>query len=83
MASDSRFSDFQARERNDAALADELSTVFAQGSRGGWVQSLTGVGVSAMENKSLPDYHEDPHVREAGLIVSREHPGMGMADHLE
>ena len=82
LASDSRFSDSQARGRNDAALADELSKVFAQGTRGGWVQSLTAAGVSAMENKSLPDYHGDPHVREAGLIVSREHPGMGMADHL-
>ena len=82
LASDSRFSNFQARERNDAALADELSRVFAQGTRGGWVRSLTGVGVSAMENLALPDYHDDPDVREAGLIVSREHPGMGMADHL-
>ena len=82
LASDSRFSDSQAREQSDAALADELSRVFAQGSRGGWVRSLTAAGISAMENKALPDYHDDPHVREAGLIVSREHPGMGMADHL-
>ena len=82
LASDSRFSDSQARERNDAALSGELAGVFAQGTRGGWVRSLTAAGVSAMENLAVPDYHEDPHVREAGLIVSREHPGMGMADHL-
>ena len=82
LASDSRFSDSQSRERNDAELADELSRVFAQGTRGGWVRSLAGVGVSAMENLALPDYHDDPNVRRAGLIVSREHPGMGMADHL-
>ena len=82
LSSDNRFSDPQGRERNDAALAEELSKVFAQGTRDGWVRSLTGVGVSAMENLALPDYHDDSHVRQAGLIVSREHPGMGMADHL-
>ena len=82
LASDSRFSDPQARERNDAALAAELSLVFAQGTRDGWVKSLTAVGISAMENRALPDYHGDPHVRQAGLIVSRDHPGMGTADHL-
>ena len=82
LASDARFSDSQARERNDAALAEELSRVFAQGTRAGWVRSLADVGVSAMENLSLPDYHEDPNVRQAGLIVRRDHPGMGMADHL-
>ena len=60
LASDSRFSDSQAREQNDAALADELSRVFAQGTRGGWVRSLTAVGVSAMENLAIPDYHERP-----------------------
>ena len=37
---------------------------------------------SAIENIAIPDYHADPHIRKAGLIVSREHPGMGMADHL-
>ena len=82
LSSDSRFEDSQARERNDAALAGELSRVFAQGSREGWVKSFTAAGVSAMENLAIPDYHDDPHVREAGLVVSRNHPGMGMADHL-
>ena len=82
LASDDRFRDSQAREQNDAALAGELSQVFAKGTRGGWVRSLSAVGVSAMENKAIPDFHADPHVRKAGLIVGREHPGMGMADHL-
>ena len=82
LSSDSRFADAQAREQNDAELAGELSHVFAKGTRGGWVRSLTGAGVSAMENLAVPDYHDDPNVREAGLIVSRDHPGMGTADHL-
>ena len=82
LGSDARFSDPAAREQNDAALAEALSLVFAQGTCGGWVRSLTGVGASAMENMAVPDFHGDPHVRDAGLIVSRNHPGMGMADHL-
>ena len=82
LSGDARFNDAEARERNDSALAGELSRVFAQGTRGGWVGSLTAVGVSAMENRAIPDFHDDPHVRQAGLVVGREHPGMGMADHL-
>ena len=82
LASDGRFRDSEARKQNDEALTASLSQAFAKGSRGGWIQSLTGVGVSAIENVDIPDYHDDPHVREAGLIVSRDHPGMGAADHL-
>jgi crotonobetainyl-CoA:carnitine CoA-transferase CaiB-like acyl-CoA transferase len=28
------------------------------------------------------DFRDDPHVREAGLVVSRDHPGRGSADHV-
>ncbi len=82
VASDDRFGDAESRKRNDGALAEALSAAFAIGSREGWVQRLAGAGVSAIENIAIPDYHDDPHVRQAGLIVGREHPGMGMADHL-
>ena len=83
LSSDNRFSDPQGRERNDAALAEELSKVFAQGTRGRlgaepdrrWRQRHGGIWPSLTTN-------DDSHVRQAGLIVSREHPGMGMADHL-
>ena len=82
LAVDERFRDAALRDSNDSALAEALAVVFANGSRKAWVEELTGAGVSAIENLSIPDYHDDPHIREAGLIVSRDHPGMGMADHL-
>ena len=82
LPSDDRFRDAESRQRNDGALADALSAVFAVGSRQGWVKSLNDAGVSAIENRDVHDFHNDPHVRQAGLIVGREHPGMGMADHL-
>ena len=82
LAHDERFRDTGSRDLNDEALAQALADVFAIGSRKGWVKSLTSAGVSAMENLAIPDYHGDPDIRRAGLIVGREHPGMGMADHL-
>ena len=82
LAGDDRYADAVSRERNDAELAKSLSEVFAAATRSSWVDRLRQAGVSAMENVSIPDYHDDPHVREAGLIVGRDHPGMGMADHL-
>ena len=82
LASDDRFRDAGSRERNDGALADILASIFVAGSRQGWIKSLNDAGISAIENQDLHDFHGDPHVRQAGLIVGREHPGMGMADHL-
>ena len=82
LAADARFRDAGSRHSNDVALTEALAAFFAQGSRQGWISSLTGAGVSAIENLAVPDYHNDADVRRAGLIVGRDHPGMGMADHL-
>ena len=43
---------------------------------------LNAGSVSATENLAIPDYRDDPYVRQAGLIVTRDHPGQGSADHL-
>ena len=82
LSSDDRFRTADSRKHNDPALQEALSAVFAQGSRQGWIGSLNNAGVSVIENQAIPDYHDDPNVRKAGLIVSRDHPGMGQADHL-
>lgn len=82
MAGDSRFSDAGARERNDHALAEALAAVFSAKDRKHWIDSLAHTNASAMENIAIEDFHSDPHVRKAGLIVGREHPSFGMADHL-
>ena len=35
-----------------------------------------------IKNEVIEDFRDDPSVRKAGLIVTREHPGRGRADHL-
>ena len=43
---------------------------------------LNAASVSATENLDIADFRDDPYVRQAGLIVTRDHPGQGKADHL-
>ena len=82
LSGDSRFGDSVSRDRSDSALVDELSSVFASREREYWIGALANSNASVIENLAVPEYHDDPHIRKAGLIVGREHPGMGMADHL-
>ena len=82
LAGDSRFASPTSRTQNDKALAESLTLVFATNSREHWIERIAGTGASAIENISIPDFHDDPHVRKAGLVVSREHPAFGRADHL-
>jgi crotonobetainyl-CoA:carnitine CoA-transferase CaiB-like acyl-CoA transferase len=82
LANDRRFATEQDRAANDAGLASELGSIFTGKTRREWTDMLTSAGVSAIENLDIPDFRDDPHVREAGLIVTREHPGQGNVDHL-
>ena len=67
---------------NDEELAQELSNIFGGKDRGEWVTLLNAGSVSATANLAIPDFRDDPYVRQAGLIVTRDHPGQGSADHL-
>ena len=82
LATDDRFRDAASRHDNDVCSHRRPCRYFRPGLPPGLDQSLTGAGVSAIENLAVPDYHNDADVRRAGLIVGRDHPGMGMADHL-
>ena len=66
----------------DGELAGELSAVFATKPVSYWVKRLNDAGIDAVENVGIGDFRDSPHVRDAGLIVAREHPGQGKADHL-
>ena len=82
LAGDSRFFNESDRQQNDRDLSDELERTFSLKNRSEWVDLLQSAGVSAAENVSIEDYRDDPYVRQAGLIVTRDHPGRGLTDHL-
>jgi crotonobetainyl-CoA:carnitine CoA-transferase CaiB-like acyl-CoA transferase len=82
LAGDPRFASGENRRDNDGALADALVDVFRSKDRGEWVRLLGLAGISATENRSVEDFRDDVHVRQAGLIVTRDHPGRGLTDHL-
>ena len=82
LSADSRFGDADARAANDAALSAAISEILSADTRQSWIERLSGTGVSVIENLTPHDFHNDPHVRQAGLIVERHHPDFGMADHL-
>ena len=71
-----------ARPAQDGALAGELAVIFRQNTRAYWLERLNCVGVSAIENVGISDFRNQPQVRDAGLIVTRNHPARGQADHL-
>ena len=66
----------------DGDLAAQLAAILARQPRSHWREALGSVGVETAENLGLADFRDSASVREAGLIVTREHPGQGRADHL-
>ncbi|PKB84369.1 MAG: hypothetical protein BZY88_00065 [SAR202 cluster bacterium Io17-Chloro-G9] len=82
LAGDPRFTSAKDREENEGQLTQELARIFKFKDRREWVRLLESAGVSATENLAIEDFREDAHVRQAGLIVTREHPGRGLTDHL-
>ena len=46
-----------------------------------WMQRLRPCGVSVTPNLTMEDYRNDPVVRNAGFIVTRDHTGWGSVDH--
>ena len=82
LASDNRLATPDGRVVHDDELVEELKRVLSRKARAEWVHLLGSVDISAMENLAISDFRDDPDVRRAGLIVTREHPGLGRADHL-
>lgn len=82
LAGDARFSGDEARKEQGEQLEKELLNIFGKEPRQHWLDLLESAGVSAMENVAIPDFRSDPHVRKAGLITTRDHPGRGRVDHL-
>lgn len=80
LAADCRLAKGADRQAHDPELAAELDPIFARRAVEEWTALLEPVGVSVMRNGSYRDLGRDPAIRQAGLIVSRDHPGLGRVD---
>jgi len=66
----------------DESLTSQLADAFSSRPVSHWLDALAKAGIEAAPNIGIGDFRDLPQVREAGLIVTREHPGQGRADHL-
>ncbi len=66
----------------DEALTQSLATVLADKPRAEWAKLINPTGVSVIANRMVAEFRDDADIRKAGLIVGRDHPGFGQADHL-
>jgi crotonobetainyl-CoA:carnitine CoA-transferase CaiB-like acyl-CoA transferase len=62
--------------------ANAISEVFAEQPAAFWIDALRDTSVGIGRSRSIGDIERDPLIRAAGLIVKREHPGIGMVDHI-
>jgi len=69
-------------EGDDEALTQSLAKVLVGKPWAEWAEIISPTGVSVMANRQVADFRDDADIRKAGLIVSRDHPGYGQADHL-
>ena len=75
------FATAELRSANDALLADETSTVFAEQSVAYWLDELSAAGIHAVRNASVADILADPYPRERALIVDEDAPNLGKVTH--
>ncbi len=66
----------------DGKAAEAISAVFGAKPVSHWLERLNEAGIYAAQNVGIGDFRDSADIRKAGLIVSRNHPGQGNADHL-
>ena len=66
----------------DDTLTKSLAEVLAKRPREEWEKLINPTGVSVIANRQVAEFRDDADIRKAGLIVGRDHPGVGQADHL-
>jgi len=74
------FSELSAGD--DAALTQSIADVISSKSIADWSELINPTGVSVMANRMVADFRDDEDIRKAGLIVKRDHPDFGQAEHL-
>ena len=67
---------------SDEALTESLAEILAGKPRDEWAKLVNPTGVSIIANRVVEEFRDDADIRKAGLIVGRDHPNVGQADHL-
>lgn len=66
----------------EGECATAISGVLAKQPAAFWIDALRDTSVGVGRLRSIADIERDPLIRGAGLIVKRDHPGIGMVDHV-
>jgi crotonobetainyl-CoA:carnitine CoA-transferase CaiB-like acyl-CoA transferase len=78
LASDERFADFAARDRNRDALSEILDEVFAARTTVTWLDVLAAAGVPSSPVNDVAAALLDPQVEARASVVEYEHPTLGL-----
>ncbi|MCL0102284.1 CoA transferase, partial [Dehalococcoidia bacterium] len=82
LSTDPRFRGSKDRIANDKALSQLLSKTFRGENCQHWLATLNPAGINAAKNVTVDQFRHYQYVKDAGLIVTRHHPGIGSVDHL-
>jgi crotonobetainyl-CoA:carnitine CoA-transferase CaiB-like acyl-CoA transferase len=77
LATDERFADFAARDRNRDELLPILDAAFAERTSADWLVVLPEAGVPCAAVNDVASAFEDSQVQARGAVVESEHPSLG------
>ena len=69
-------------DSDDEALTESLTEILSGKPRHDWERIINPTGISVIANRVVEEFRDDADIRRAGLIVRRDHPNIGQADHL-
>jgi crotonobetainyl-CoA:carnitine CoA-transferase CaiB-like acyl-CoA transferase len=78
LATDERFADFAARDRNRDELLPILDSLFAERTSAEWLEALAEAGVPSAPVNDVAAALQDPQVEARGSVVEVEHPRLGL-----
>ena len=78
LATDERFADFAARDRNRDELLPILDAAFAERTSAGWLAVLAEAGVPSAPVNDVAAALDDPQVHARAGIVETDHPALGV-----
>jgi crotonobetainyl-CoA:carnitine CoA-transferase CaiB-like acyl-CoA transferase len=82
LATDARFADFGARDRNRDELLPILDEVFCERTTAAWLEVLGAAGVPAAPVNDVAQALRDPQASARGSVVELEHPRLGTVREL-